>query len=156
MKTLRTTALIVVSALLVLGIAALSYAGDPLGRFCFNDSFGRPWVLNVGQFGSENFELHGYILTPFTCSGTNQQPLVGTASLQGNSISLGVHETSLDPTSCFWVSWKAQLSLSTLSGSGSWANQAGSTGTFGLSLASSCPVSGAVPAPQGGDPELVR
>ncbi len=156
----QTTVLI---ATLSLGISMDTQAGNPLEKLCWNAGVST-WVLNVGSFSSENFELHGYDLVPSDfCGASNRVPLTGTATVSGNTVTLGLWGAANEPGKCVGASFKILLDLNTLAGSGSFKNQDDVEGTINLAP-TTCPAAGAVlhgsgPALQGsgaGSPYLVR
>src|SRR5438552_176603 len=66
-----------------------------LGKFCWLDNFGATWVLNVADFGSENYSLNGYRkLTSPVCNGVAQLPTTGTAIVvSSTTLSFGAYST---------------------------------------------------------------
>ncbi len=112
-----------------------SYAGTPEGTVCFEDDHGDFWFLDFGSFLSgQNFDIHGFMTnSSVLCNGTFVQPVSGTATIDGDTIVVGVWSIATGPT-CVSVSWQAVVDLSTFQSiSGSFMTQLGYEGTFALS-----------------------
>jgi hypothetical protein len=113
-----------------------SYAGTPVGTVCFQDDLGDSWLLDFGSFSSGlNFDVHGFVThSSVFCNGTFVEPVSGTATIDGNTIVVGVSSIAISPgTGCENIFWQAVVDLSTLQSiSGSFITQSGSTGFFNL------------------------
>jgi hypothetical protein len=161
-KKMVILAVAVTVAVLVFGTPLVSFAGNPIGKFCFTDNFGATWVLNAGAFGggSQSFEDHGYRIVGFTCNGSNTQPTTGSSTNRDSKITLGAWTAANQPGACIGVSWHA-VGTSTNSLSGGWRNQADTEGTFTLTKIN-CPSpsalsgEGEVPAFNADDPTLAK
>ncbi|XSG85732.1 MAG: hypothetical protein ACPW60_03200 [Methylohalobius sp. ZOD2] len=120
------------TAILWLGMAAASHAGELLTRMCWSTG-PSIWVLNVGSFSNETFEVHGYqILPEGTCGSSNRVPLTGTATLSESFVTVGLWGAANEPGMCVGVSFKILLDPETLAGNGAWWNQSGFSGTPSL------------------------
>lgn len=113
-----------------------SYAGTPVLTFCFQDSLGDSWFLDFGSFLSGlNFDVHGFLThSSVFCNGTFVEPVSGTATLDGNTLVLGVWSIANGPGDfCESISWHAVIDLFTAQSiSGSFMTQSGVTDVFSL------------------------
>ena len=113
-----------------------SYAGTPVGTICFQDSLGDSWFLDVGSFLSGlNFDVHGFLThSSVFCNGSFVEPVSGTATIDGNTVVLGVWSIANGPgTDCESISWHVVIDLNTLQSiSGSFMTQSGFTDIFSL------------------------
>ncbi len=113
-----------------------SYAGTPVGTVCFQDSLGDSWFLDFGSFSSGlNFDVHGFLTHGSVfCNGTFVEPVSGTATIDGNTIVVGVWSIANGPgVDCESISWHAVIDLSTFQSiSGSFMTQSGVTDVFSL------------------------
>jgi hypothetical protein len=113
-----------------------SHAGTPQGSVCFQDNFGDTWFLDFGSYLSGvNFDIHGFRLGTIACNGTFVQPVSGTATLDGNTVVVGVWSIATSP-SCVSVSWQAVIDLSTLQSAGWYMTQLGEENSFSLTVVS--------------------
>lgn len=128
------------SAALLLGLSFLipswAFAGIPGGTICFQDNYGELWYVDWGSYSSGiNFDLHGFLLGLSECDGTFVQPLSGTATVEGNSLILGVVSNGGATGDCASASWHVPIDLTTFQGNGTWEDlQTGQTTNFSLSL----------------------
>lgn len=114
-----------------------SYAGTPEGTICFQDSLGDLWFLDYGNFLSGlNFDVHGFLIhSEVFCNGSFVEPVSGTATIDGDTVVLGVWSIANGPgAGCESISWHVVIDLSTFQSiSGSFATQSGFTDVFSLS-----------------------
>lgn len=107
----------------------LSYARTPAGTVCFQDSLGDSWFLDIGSFSSGlNFDVHGFLTHGSVfCNGMFVEPVSGTATIDGNTIVVGVWSIANGPgDGCESISWHAVIDLSTFQSiSGSFMTQSG-------------------------------
>jgi len=114
----------------LLALPGYSQAGTPIGTACFEDNFGDAWFLDFGSFDSGlNFDVHGFRIGAETCNGTFVQPVSGTATLDGNTLVVGVWSIATSPV-CVSVSWQGVVDLSTFQGEGWYMTQLGAEDTF--------------------------
>ncbi len=113
-----------------------SYAGTPIGTLCFQDSLGDLWFLDFGSFLSgRNFDVHGFLThSSVFCNGSFVEPVSGTATLDGDTIVVGVWSVANGSgTGCESISWHVVIDLFTFQSiSGSFMTQSGVTDVFSL------------------------
>ena len=119
-----------------------SYAGNPEGFVCFEDSLGDFWFLDFGSFFSGlNFDVHGFLAhSAVSCNGTFIEPVSGTATFGAdNTIVLGVSSIAVgsgaDSADCEPIFWHVVIDASTFETIlGSFVSQSGIKNTSNLIL----------------------
>lgn len=123
------------------------------GPFCWNETGGTTLVLSLAASDGSRFSLYGYRdIAPLTCLGNTKLPVTAEATVQGDFVLVGMQVHAVDPGFCVSSRRLVMLSLSTLSGNGSFRNDTGIEGSIALAFTSTCPP-GTEPA---GPPEATQ